>query len=282
MSNNIIFLKNKTTPLDKYEVESKDNKYSDVQFLPLIAHTHHPVEALHLLKDNNYISNLRYLIVTSQRTVECLNESIIPTLTKEQREKVLDLSVYTVGPATGDFLRRVGFRNVKGDDMGNGDKLSDFIIKDIGDNYDGEILSFVGAIRRDIIKNKLKQRGLSVKEVVTYETNVLNDNLDRFQNTLVDIADKEECDGKSCCWVVIFSPQGAKDIIKFLKQNPSIKDKLDLRISCIGPTTNDYLLDNGINPEVVSPQPTPDSLLDAIDGFQKSMVTTVKHCQEID
>lgn len=172
MSNNIIFLKNKTTPLDKYEVESKDNKYSDVQFLPLIAHTHHPVEALHLLKDNNYISNLRYLIVTSQRTVECLNESIIPTLTKEQREKVLDLSVYTVGPATGDFLRRVGFRNVKGDDMGNGDKLSDFIIKDIGDNYDGEILSFVGAIRRDIIKNKLKQRGLSVKEVVTYETNV--------------------------------------------------------------------------------------------------------------
>jgi len=277
MSNNIIFLKNKTTPLDKYEVESKDNKYSDVQFLPLIAHTHHPVEALHLLKDNNYISNLRYLIVTSQRTVECLNESIIPTLTKEQREKVLDLSVYTVGPATGDFLRRVGFRNVKGDDMGNGDKLSDFIIKDIGDNYDGEILSFVGAIRRDIIKNKLKQRGLSVKEVVTYETNVLNDNLDRFQNTLVDIADKEECDGKSCCWVVIFSPQGAKDIIKFLKQNPSIKDKLDLRISCIGPTTNDYLLDNGINPEVVSPQPTPDSLLDAIDGFQKSMVTTVKH-----
>ncbi|CAB4252912.1 similar to Saccharomyces cerevisiae YOR278W HEM4 Uroporphyrinogen III synthase, catalyzes the conversion of hydroxymethylbilane to uroporphyrinogen III, the fourth step in heme biosynthesis [Maudiozyma barnettii] len=277
MSNNIIFLKNKTTPLDKYEVESKDNKYSDVQFLPLIAHTHHPVEALHLLKDNNYISNLRYLIVTSQRTVECLNESIIPTLTKEQREKLLDLSVYTVGPATGDFLRRVGFRNVKGDDMGNGDKLSDFIIKDIGDNYDGEILSFVGAIRRDIIKNKLKQRGLSVKEVVTYETNVLNDNLDRFQNTLVDIADKEECDGKSCCWVVIFSPQGAKDIIKFLKQNPSIKDKLDLRISCIGPTTNDYLLDNGINPEVVSPQPTPDSLLDAIDGFQKSMVTTVKH-----
>ncbi|SMN20540.1 similar to Saccharomyces cerevisiae YOR278W HEM4 Uroporphyrinogen III synthase [Maudiozyma saulgeensis] len=277
MSNNIIFLKNRTTPLDKYEVESKDNQYSDVQFLPLIAHTHHPMEALLLLKNNDYLSSLRYLIVTSQRTVECLRESIIPTLTNEQKEKLFGLSVYTVGPATGDFLRRVGFHNVKGDDMGNGDKLSDFIIEDIGDDYNGEILSLVGAIRRDIIKNKLKQVGLSVKEVVTYETSVLNDNLDRFQNTLIDIADKEECDSKSCCWVVIFSPQGAKDIIKFLKQNPSIKNKLDLKISCIGPTTNNYLLDNGINPEVVSPEPTPDSLLGAIDGFQKSMTTAVQH-----
>lgn len=277
MSNNIIFLKNKTTPLDKYEIESKDNKYSDVQFLPLIAHTHHPVEALNLLRDNNYLSSLRYLIVTSQRTVECLNDSIIPTLTEEQKKKLFGLSVYTVGPATGDFLRRIGFQHVKGDDMGNGDKLSDFIIEDIGSDYQGEILSFVGAIRRDIIRKKLAQNGLAVKEVVTYETNVLNDNLDRFQNVLIDIADKEECDGKSCCWVVIFSPQGAEDIVKFLKQHPTIKDKLDLKVSCIGPTTNDYLTRNGMNPQVVSPQPTPDSLLDAIDGFEKRSSTPISH-----
>ena len=277
MSNNIIFLKNKTTPLDKYEIESKDNKYSDVQFLPLIAHTHHPIEALNLLRDNNYLNSLRYLIVTSQRTVECLNDSIIPTLTEEQKKKLFGLSVYTVGPATGDFLRRVGFQHVKGDDMGNGDKLSDFIIKDIGNDYQGEILSFVGAIRRDIIRKKLTQNGLAVKEVVTYETNVLNDNLDRFQNVLIDIADKEECDGKSCCWVVIFSPQGAEDIVKFLKQHPTIKDKLDLKVSCIGPTTNDYLTKNGMNPQVVSPQPTPDSLLDAIDGFERRSNSPISH-----
>ncbi|KAG0671004.1 hypothetical protein C6P45_001511 [Maudiozyma exigua] len=277
MPNNIIFLKNKTTPLDKYEIESKDNKYSDVQFLPLIAHTHHPVEALNLLRDNNYLNSLRYLIVTSQRTVECLNDSIIPTLTDEQKKKLFGLSVYTVGPATGDFLRRVGFQNVKGDDMGNGDKLSDFIIKDIGNDYHGEILSFVGAIRRDIIRKKLTQNGLAVKEVVTYETNVLNDNLDRFQNVLIDIADKGECDGKSCCWVVIFSPQGAKDIVNFLKQHPTIKDKLDLKVSCIGPTTNDYLTKNGIDPQVVSPEPTPDSLLGAIDGFEKRSNTPISH-----
>lgn len=279
MSNNIIFLKNKTTPLDKYEVESKEDKYSDVQFLPLIAHTHHPVEALQLLRDNNYLSNLQYLIVTSQRTVECLNESIIPTLSPAQKEKLFSLSVYTVGPATGEFLRRSGFHNVKGDDMGNGDKLSDYIIKDIGSDYKGEILSFVGAIRRDIIKNKLSNAGLDVKEVVTYETNVLNDNLNRFQDTLVSIADKEECDGVSCCWVVIFSPQGAKDIVGFLKNNPDIRDKLQIKVSCIGPTTNSYLVEHGIQPEVVSPNPTPSSLLNAIDGFEikQQREMTVKH-----
>ncbi|GMM58595.1 uroporphyrinogen-III synthase [Maudiozyma humilis] len=282
ISNNIIFLKNKTVPLDKYEVESKDDKYNDVQFLPLIAHTHQPLEALQLLRDRNYLSNLQYLIVTSQRTVECLNESIIPTLSPEQKEKLLNLSVYTVGPATGNFLRRSGFRNVKGDDMGNGDKLSDYIIKDIGSDYKGEILSFVGAIRRDIIKKKLSGAGLDVKEVVTYQTSELNDNLHRFKDTLVSIADKEECDGKSCCWVVIFSPQGAKDIVSFLRNNPDIRDKLQIKVSCIGPTTNSYLVEHGIHPEVVSPNPSPSSLLNAIDGFemkqlQQQREMTVKH-----
>lgn len=275
MSNNIIFLKNRTAPLDKYELQSYNRQYDEVQFLPLIAHTHHPIEIRNLLRDHNYLSRLKYIIVTSQRTVECLYESIIPNLTETEKEKLLDINVYTVGPATGEFLRRVGFRNVKGDCMGNGDRLSDFIIEDIGKNYDGEILSLVGAIRRDIIKIKLSQAGFTVREVVTYETCVLKDNLDRFQNTLIDIADKKQCDAASCCWVVVFSPQGANEIIEYLKNNPGIKDKLKLRISCIGPTTNHFLIDNGIQPEVVSPEPSPASLLSAITGFNNATAVQI-------
>lgn len=262
MSSNkqIIFLKNKTIPVDNYETFSEHENYDSIQFVPLLNHIYHAQETLTLLKNSEYLSNLDYVIVTSQRTVECLYECVIPYLSEGEREMLFNKVVFTVGPATGEFLRRVGFHNVVGDDTGNGDLLSDLITRELA-GYSGEMLFLVGVIRRDIIKKKLNAANIRVREVETYETSVLENNVDRL---LEVVEDDEETD----CWVVVFSPQGTNEILHYLKCQESSES---IQIACIGPTTEKFLLRNGIRPAVVSPKPDPISLLMAIKQTSKKI-----------
>lgn len=249
----IILLKNKTTPTDLYETYFSSNAFQPV-FIPLIKHTHIPSETLELLQDNEYLTDLRYIIITSQRTVECLNESIIPKLSMEHRELLLSKVIYTVGPATQRFLKNCGFKDVRGgEETGNGSLLADYIAEQLlvqpnrePSTY-GHLLFLVGEIRRDIIPKKLAAVGLNVKEVVTYKTEDLEDNLTRFRSV---------CDAGS--WVVIFSPQGTKDILEYLKVTNTT------RVVSIGPTTQKYLESNGLKPDLVSSKPEPVSLLKEI------------------
>lgn len=248
----VILLKNKTVPFDAYEKQFSTNGFEPI-FVPLIHHSHIPNEALSLFQDLEYLKQLKYLIVTSQRTVECLNESILPYLSDVEKELLLNKTVYTVGPATSLFLERSGFKSVKGGvEVGNGSLLADLIIEKHENEDIDHFLFLVGEIRRDIIPKKLKSKGLEVKEVVTYKTENLDDGFQTFQ---------QNCSGKNL-WVVLFSPQGTEEIVDFLKVHPEYK------LASIGPTTEQYLIERGITPHVVSKKPEAISLCKAIKEFK--------------
>ncbi|KOG96758.1 uroporphyrinogen-III synthase HEM4 [Saccharomyces eubayanus] len=265
----VILLKNKTVPIDKYESECKCKAFEPV-FIPLIKHTH-VIEDFKGVLDSipNYLETINYIIITSQRTVESLNESIIPTLTSQQKSTLFSKTVYTVGPATADFIKRSGFLDIRGGkDAGNGSVLADMIINDLTTDTvaqpPNELLFLVGEIRRDIIPKKLFGKGIKVREVVTYKTEDLDDNFVRFKN----VVKSDDEDERSLNWVVVFSPQGTKEITQYL----SVKGHLSnarIRIASIGPTTKKYLDDNNIASDVVSPKPDPKSLLDAIESYKR-------------
>ncbi|CAR25704.1 ZYRO0A06138p [Zygosaccharomyces rouxii] len=243
-----ILLKNKTAQQDKYEIEFQSNGFEPV-FIPLISHTHIPQGLLKLLEDDAYLKDLQDIIVTSQRTVECLYESVLPQLHASTRQLFLEKTVYAVGPSTKDFLIRIGFKNVKGgEDAGNGSILSDIIISDYREQgKNSEPLLLVGEIRRDIIPKKLSSNGIQVKEVITYKTENLPDNLTRFQAM-----------ARENSWVVFFSPQGTEEIIE------SIKNGSNHRVASIGPTTEEFLQRKGLEPDVVSLKPDERNLVNAI------------------
>lgn len=243
-----ILLKNKTAQQDKYETEFQLKGFEPV-FIPLISHTHIPDGLLKLLEDGDYLKQLQDVIVTSQRTVECLYESILPRMDTSARHVLLEKNVYAVGPSTKDFLERIGFNNVKGGvDAGNGSILSDIIISEYHDqNKTSEPLLLVGEIRKDIMPKKLSNSGIQVREVITYKTENLPDNLTRFQELT-----------KEGSWVVFFSPQGTEEIIEF------IKDGNNHKVASIGPTTKEFLQKKGLEPNVVSVKPDERHLINAI------------------
>lgn len=252
----VLLLKNKTAQLDKYEVLFKENGFEPV-FIPLITHNHVPGNLLQLIKEPSYMAKLQNIIITSQRTVECLSESVLPYLNPPVKEALLSKTVYTVGPSTKEFLLRIGFKTVKGGkDAGNGSILADIITSDLltgtNDNKIFEILFLVGEIRRDIIPKKLSSRDIKVREVVTYKTKDLDDNIDRFKSALSQDS-----------WVVLFSPQGTREILEYLKTRKGENVKL----ASIGPTTEKFLQENGIEPQVVSAKPDACSLFNAIHSF---------------
>ncbi|CAI4036564.1 hypothetical protein SMKI_15G4120 [Saccharomyces mikatae IFO 1815] len=266
----VILLKNKTSPIDNYESECKNNAFEPV-FVPLIKHTHVVKDFKNLLETiPNYLSTIEYIIITSQRTVESLNEAIIPMLTGEQKDSLFGKTVYTVGPATANFIRRSGFTNVKGgEDAGNGSVLADIIIHDLSIDLRArslsELLFLVGETRRDIIPKKLHSKGIKVREVVTYKTEELNDSFKRFDSAMQSYNGNE----MTLNWVVVFSPQGTKEITQYLSVNHRLLDS-NLRIASIGPTTQQYLEDSNITSDIVSPKPDPKSLLHAIEVYQRS------------
>lgn len=257
----VILLKNKTVPSDPYEQKFAANGFLPI-FVPLIRHFHLPEEALQLFKNRQYLLSLKYIIITSQRTVECLNESILPQLTPDEQNILKQKTIYTVGPATSAFLKKSGFLCIRGGvEVGNGALLADLILQShINESID-HFLFLVGEIRRDAIPNRLNSHGYKVNEVVTYRTENLEDNIGTFVASCESNGDNVSTD-RNNTWVVFFSPQGTEEIISFLKERPGYK------FASIGPTTKQYLLEKGLVPDVVSNKPEPVSLFNAINNYK--------------
>ncbi|KAK5961128.1 uroporphyrinogen-III synthase HEM4 PWA37_001657 [Arxiozyma heterogenica] len=266
-SKQVIFLKNKTVPVDKYEIASKKHNFDKIKFITLIKHRNRPTELVQLFTDNKYLNNLKYIIITSQRTVECLYLEVLPNLSESQRNILFNKVIYTVGPATSEFLKRCGFKTVLGEDSGNGNNLADMIMDQIPPpnihgataNNNNEFLFLVGLVRTDIIKNKLTNKGYQIREIIAYETVALDNNLVKLKN---------EMKFDTNTWIVIFSPQGIKEIIPYLKQIILLDNLFNVKIASIGPTTEAFLLKHNIKPHVTSPKPTPESLLNAISSYE--------------
>jgi uroporphyrinogen-III synthase len=247
----IFLLKNRTVPKDPYYDILRSSSYSPV-FIPLLNHL--PInepETLSLLTSEGFLSGTNVIIITSQRAVESLSLTL-SKLTEDVKSQIFQKIAYTVGPATFKILSELGFKNVRGGEKaGNGDILSDIILQEI--DSENEVIFFTGEIRRDIIPRKLSSNGILVNEIVIYKTEERSGIID-------DFIGKFNGSNSENRWVIFFSPQGTSDIVDHLKNN----DLSRIKIGSIGPTTEKYLIENGIKVDFVSKKPDPENLFNGI------------------
>lgn len=246
-------LKNRTMPVDSY-FETFNANGDLAEFLPLLEHGPISVSATAMyLCGDEFVNKTNMFIITSQRAVEVFHECLkfIDESDPEIASKIRSKVGYTVGPATEDILRKNGFSDVRGGaQAGNGSRLADIIISDIG-NLEQSIVFFTGEIRKDIIPLKLKAHGISVQEQVIYTTKPREGILKDFNKYCENYID----------WLVFFSPQGTEDIVRQITESPELRR---IKIASIGPTTEDYLRTNNIVPHVVAAKPTAVSLFDGL------------------
>lgn len=280
MSNTVILLKNPSAPYDPYHDLLLAKSYNP-QFIPLLHHTHRDkAQTIAYLTSNEFMKHTDYFIITSQRAVEMLRECIEEidqndVMRYHHRQKILSKVGYTVGPATYKILKEVGFVDVRGGvDAGNGSKLADLIMAQVYPNTN--IVFFTGEIRKDIIPRKLIDIGRfeHFKEFVMYKTGERDDIIDKFSAIVDDGCSNVNVNGggddgatKSGGWIVFFSPQGTKKIIEYLKQlSDSGGNSVTKRwkLASIGPTTEEYLLSNGLTPDTIAAKPDAASLVEGI------------------
>lgn len=233
----VFLLKNENSPNDYYrEILSRS---FDPVFIPLLKHTLFIEPMIEFL--NNQMHKYQIIIITSQRAVECLQQCIESTRLEENlKQKILDLPVYTIGPSTHEYLTNIGFKNVIGKDSGNGHKLSKVILEQVNDEA---IIYFTGEIRKDIIPNNMKNNNKNYSEFPVYATR---------ESEQIDIQQHLEHESG---WIIFFSSQGTQKVLDYIKDKAS-----KFKFGVIGPTTNEYLIKNGIKVDIVCESPTADSL----------------------
>lgn len=262
----LVLLKNKTVPEDAYERSFVRDGHI-AHFIPLLNHS--PVNIMQTVQ---FLRSERFhaapaFIITSQRAVEVFHECLrlVTTEDPEMARRIRNKCGYTVGPATFEVLKENGFQNVRGGcEAGNGAKLADIILQDrerqispfdAGD--EGEIVFFTGEIRKDIIPVKLCNNGVSVHETVIYKTEP--------KSTI--LADYVTALERPISWLIFFSPQATETIVAHLVSEGIPNGT---KVACIGPTTQEYLVQRGIVPHVTAAKPTAQSLLDGISQWEAS------------
>lgn len=261
---NLVLLKNKTTPCDPYEELITKHGFKP-QFIPLLNHSHlDKLEIVEYLISPSFVEETHAFIITSQRAVECFNECMDLILDSSIKHKIFKKLGYTVGPATSEILSNSGFQNIRGGlDAGNGSILSDIIIQDL-DPKEHKLIFFTGEIRKDIIPRKLIGNDFQLSEKVLYRTENRSDIVDNFESCCKKLQNLQQSQNDGPHWLIFFSPQGTEIFVEYLVSKNYDDDGIKFKVASIGPTTEQYLLQRGVEPDVVALKPTAKSLLDLI------------------
>ncbi|KAK3346247.1 tetrapyrrole biosynthesis, uroporphyrinogen III synthase [Lasiosphaeria hispida] len=284
----IFLLKTRSTPGDAYEelfsTSADDGFDFEPIFVPVLEHRFDEVgmaTVRNLLRDQligrAWDSHYGGLVFTSQRAVEAFT-----ALVREGRDRdgwldLLDIPVYSVGPATTRALRAVPQDTplqIFGEHTGNGADLARFIVEHYTKWYKDRpsrppLLFLVGEQRRDIIPRVLAASSIPIDEVVVYGTGVVQSFKGDFEQLLQGTADRP------LRWVVVFSPTGCDSMLSALdlldENTDRAKPMLPGRrtyIATIGPTTRDYLVKKfAYTPNVCSEQPTPEGVRKGIARY---------------
>lgn len=243
-----LLLKTKSQPFDPY-VEAFEKYGRDTAFIPVLRH-----KRVHEEQLRDKLKNVRKtycgLIVTSQRVSETLDEALKQEDETERQKILMETPIFTVGPATDDSIRRLGFQQTHGKDCGRGEVLADLIEEWYTTTKQHKPLLFlVGEKHRDIIQRKLGDD--RVDSLIVYATQELENTETQIKDTIRK--------HPTIDWIVAFSPTSICSLL----------NTFELKIATIGPTTGDYLKKLGIQPNVVSPAPNPESLASSIVAFDE-------------
>lgn len=296
----ILLLKTKSAPTDTYEelFTTLDNhRYAPV-FVPVLEHRFKRDALDHVQKqvaDRAFVAAAKQglatygaLIFTSQRAVEAFAE-IVDDLRQNKSSAIDDLlpeslPLYVVGPATARGLRSLNLPcPILGEHTGNGEALAAYMLEHYNAMYPDvgkpPILFLVGDKRRDIIPKTMQaaelgdERRCKIDELVIYETGEMQS----FKYEFSTLWRKNTDAGCHKQWVVVFSPTGCQAMLESLdlldpstgKARPS-RDRKDILIATIGPTTRDYLKDEfAFSPDVCAERPSPEGIAKGIAAFER-------------
>lgn len=154
-----------------------------------------------------------------------------------------------------------------------------------------KVVFLTGETRRDVVPRVLREGGVAVEEVVVYETRV-DDGLEaEVRRSLRETEGLAQTSGVR--WVVIFSGQGAKEMLRglaWLNEGGRAKgeeeggegeeggkggickdtSRRSTFVASIGPTTADYLkTELGLQVDVCAEKPTGEALREGIERFMQ-------------
>lgn len=182
------------------------------------------------------------LICTSTRGVQAVQEcSMDLELLANWKSK----PIYVVGPATKRAVEFLGL-SATGDDTGNAEALAHFILQNHTDTAK-PLLFICGSSRRDELPSILSSSPIGLEECVVYHTHAVPPkNLE-----LLEVPDV----------VVFFSPSGVQVVETSWPSHWGAAG-----IVSIGPRTTEALKNAGREVVATSEHPTPESLLEAVQG----------------
>lgn len=188
----------------------------------------------------------------------CDRTSLSRGFTDQIREAWQRKPVYVVGEGTAAPVAALGFQPL-GQTSGNADKLAELIVADLSNRPDpglGQrtVLFLSGDKRRDVLFQRLPERGIQVAEISVYATGPVT-NFGSLLEAQVDQVGSPQ-------WVAFFSPSGVDVALKPC-QNSSWWST-GVKVASIGPTTSAKLREVAIDVAAEAKQPGPEPLAHAV------------------
>ncbi|XP_063698237.1 uroporphyrinogen-III synthase-like [Culicoides brevitarsis] len=199
--------------------------------------------------------NYSGIIFTSPRSVtavvKALSNEKLPSEWKNKQN-------YCVGASTWNEASVELDLNPAGKDSGSASKLSEMIINDF--EKDSKPLLFpCSSIKSDVLPSRLKENGISLKIIDSYDT-IPHPELENNLKTIID-------DSKIRL-LVFFSPSGVNSCKEILQKGQlTLKNK---KIIAIGETTKQSIVQNGFECHGIASSPTPEGLLECLQTFKDS------------
>lgn len=246
----LLLLKTATKPHDTYTAAG-ERRGLRVDYEPVLEHRATNESALRdtlpLVAHGDYSG----LIVTSQRAIEALATQIAVLPPSIAHSLLSQTQVWTVGTASAQALRALGFVLVGGEESGHGALMAEEILA-TAKPQQKPLLFLVGEIRKDIVHRALAAAHCDMQELVVYATNVRAGFREALRTRL-------QRDGKAIGWVGVFSPQGTEEALQELALwAPHV------RLVVIGPTTREFMEKLGHPPDAVARRPQADAFMDAV------------------
>ncbi|GAB0090290.1 Uroporphyrinogen-III synthase [Sergentomyia squamirostris] len=161
---------------------------------------------------------------------------------------------YCVGPTTGHLVLTNLHLACEGEDTGNAEALSPFILSDLREKSieNGTFLNPCGNLKLGILERKLKEGGFSLESVEIYET-ACNPNL------RMEINEKFPANAE---YLLFYSPSCVKFTLPLLRQKNLDMGKF--KFLAIGPSTKKAIEEEGITVFRSCEKPTFENVLKII------------------
>ncbi|XP_059614723.1 uroporphyrinogen-III synthase-like [Phlebotomus argentipes] len=202
-----------------------------------------------ILKESN--TKFTGIIFTSPRAVEASAEAIEGESVHPSWQEACN---YCVGPSTSILLASKINLHCHGEESGNAEALSAFILQDLHKKgiANGTFLFPCGNLKLGILERKLQEGGFAVNPIEIYET-ICNPTLgEEIENNFPENAE----------FLLFYSPSCVKFTLPLLREKCNAVEKF--KFLAIGPSTKKAIEEEGLEVFKACEKPTFESVLEVL------------------